>query len=101
MKNSKVILGLGATVLAVGAVVAGRASVKYATPTKLFYTNGTTTCKAAATAITVSGTKLTTQGSGPHIVFNTGGVTNYPLYAATDGSASHLCIKPILKGAGF
>lgn len=91
MKKYKLVLG--ATVLAIAGIVAGRASGKFATPTALYFTSAAgTVCTQIASAITATANKLTTNTANGVAAFLRTGTTNHRLFNATVGGA---CVTPL------
>jgi len=90
MKKSKIIFG--AVALTVGAMIVGRASSKFTTPSKLYFTNGGS-CKKLVTGATAGiDSRLTTNTTvGQQFQIATAS-SNYNVYAATSAGS---CIKPV------
>ena len=84
--KKKIFLGLGAAVLAVGGVFAGRASAKFATATSMYYKIGAGACTTIAS--TLGNTAFQTASSGTVATIRTQGNTaSATLYGTSTCSA--------------
>jgi hypothetical protein len=72
----KFLFGTGAVVLALASVIAGRASVKFATPTALYGTisGGTCTAVATGTSVGLNSLRFNTVASGNQAFIVTSGI---------------------------
>jgi hypothetical protein len=86
MNSKKILLGTGAFILAVGGVIAGRASTKFGNPVSaLYYKNASNVCTTLASSITTL--KLTTASGTNNATIRTVGGTARQIFA-TSGCAS-------------
>jgi hypothetical protein len=73
MKKNQILMATGAVVLALGGVLVGKASAKFANPTALYYTAGVGVCRQLASSITVTSNRLTTTAGTTQAQLKTSG----------------------------